>query len=56
MNTRDIDILQGKSIVNGLSAKDCKTLFKYIGELESILDEGDMEDAFGTEGWRARFQ
>lgn len=28
--------------------------FAYVTALEKVLDEADMEDFFGTEGWRHR--
>jgi hypothetical protein len=31
-------------------------IVKYIEFMHSLLDEADGEDAFGTEGWRHRFE
>lgn len=30
------------------------SLFEHITALEDLLDEGDENDSFGTEGWRHR--
>lgn len=29
-------------------------LIDVVNTMEDLLDEGDYEDAFGTEGWRVR--
>jgi hypothetical protein len=50
-----LDIIRGKNLVNGATQKDVNKLFEYIDKIEDELDECDLDDFFGTEGWRHRF-
>lgn len=52
--TREIMIIRGKNVVEGSSKYDVLRLFEYIDGLEELLDEFDLDDTFGTEGWRHR--
>ncbi len=47
-------IIRGKNVVEGSSKYDVLRLFEYIDGLEELLDEFDLDDTFGTEGWRHR--
>lgn len=49
-----IDIIRGRHSVGKATQEDIDTLLEHIEALEELLDEGDGEDAFGTEGWRRR--
>lgn len=49
-----INIIRGKNIVGHATKEDVLLLFEHIDALEGLLDEGDDDDAFGTEGWRHR--
>jgi hypothetical protein len=54
MNNKYICMLIGKLVVNKLSDDEAQQVVDYINDLEKLLDEGDLEDFFGTEGWRQR--
>jgi len=49
-----INMIRGKNLVGATTKQDILTLFSHIDALEMLLDEGDENDAFGTEGWRHR--
>jgi len=46
--------LIGQLKVNRLSDDEAQELYFDIQKLMDLCDEGDMEDMFGTEGWRHR--
>jgi hypothetical protein len=52
---KELNIIRGKNLVDGTTANDVLKLFEYIDLLEEKLDECDLEDWFGTEGWRHYF-
>lgn len=35
-----------------LSREECISIMETLNKFEQMLDEGDMDDCFGTEGWR----
>lgn len=37
-----------------LSPSQLESVFDILDEMEDILDDGDSDDRFGTEGWRHR--
>ena len=49
-----INQIRGRNSVNAATREDVGDLLGHIDALEELLDEGDGEDAFGTEGWRRR--
>lgn len=49
-----LNIIRGKNLVGKADKKDVMKLFEHIYALEALLDEGDNNDAHGTEGWRAQ--
>ena len=49
---RLLNIVRGKNLVGKATKADITKVFEHIDALESLLDEGDENDAFGTEGWR----
>lgn len=49
-----LNIIRGKNLVGAASTDDVFVLLQHIDALEDLLDEGDEDDAFGTEGWRHR--
>lgn len=51
---KEINIIRGKIICNGASREEIDHFLEYVDNLEELLDEGDMEDFYGTEGWRLR--
>lgn len=47
-----VDVIRGKNLVSGARKEDVSLLLDHIDALESLLDEADGDDVFGTEGWR----
>ena len=50
-----LNMIRGKNIVKGATHEDVNVLFAYIDLLEGKLDDSDLDDVFGTEGWRHYF-
>lgn len=51
---RELDMIRGKMLVNKASQKELHQFLTYVTFLEGLLADADMEDFFGTEGWRHR--
>jgi hypothetical protein len=51
---KTINIVRGKNLVGKAEKADIAKLIEHIDALEMLLDEGDEDDMFGTEGWRHR--
>jgi hypothetical protein len=51
---KTLNTIRGKNIVGAATTDDVFVLLQHIDALEDLLDEGDDDDAFGTEGWRHR--
>jgi hypothetical protein len=49
---KTINIIRGKNLVGKADQADVNTLIEHIDALEVFLDENEMDDQFGTEGWR----
>ena len=49
---KTLNIIRGKNIVGHATQEDVFLLFEHIDALERMLDTADLEDTFGTEGWR----
>ena len=47
-----LNIIRGKNLVGKATKQDVFVLFEHIDALETLLDETDQDDVFGTEGWR----
>ena len=45
----------GKALVGALTREEQMALCNHITAMEEILEELDLEDVFGTEGWRHHF-
>lgn len=54
LTERELGIIEGKIEVGHITKEDANKLLYYIEELHGLLNEGDQDDAFGTEGWRHR--
>ena len=52
ISERDINIIRGKMLVAKATPKELQEFLKYVNAIEQLLDEEDMNDMFGTEGWR----
>lgn len=55
MTEKEYNIAIGK-ILSGkpLSDEEANLFIETLGEFENMLDEGDQDDYYGTEGWRHR--
>lgn len=49
---RLLNIVRGKNLVGKATKADIMKVFEHVDALESLLDEADENDTFGTEGWR----
>lgn len=49
---REIDFIKGTLSVNHATNEEIVIFLDYVSQLESLLDQGDMEDFYGTEGWK----
>jgi hypothetical protein len=54
LTAREVNILTGKALVGAQNRGEQVAMASHITELEELLDEADMDDFFGTEGWRHR--
>jgi len=53
MTEKEYNICIGKILAGKPLDEDMAHSFVFkLGEFENLLDEGDMDDVFGTEGWR----
>lgn len=50
-----LNMIRGKNLVGACTKADVDVLFSYIDNLEEKLEDYDMDDFFGTEGWRHAF-
>lgn len=48
----EINVIRGKWLGKAVTQDDIEVLLDHITALENLLDEGDMEDMYGTGGWR----
>lgn len=44
--------LLGKNLVGAVTKEDLDEFLPLVAKILDALDEADLEDAFGTEGWR----
>lgn len=44
----------GKILIGGQTEEELTDFLQIIQQFESMLDEADCDDYFGTEGWRHR--
>lgn len=51
---RKLDEIRGKLLVGMADGEETREFLRYVSDLESLLDEGDLDDYFGTEGWQHR--
>jgi len=49
---RELDMIRGKMLINAASKQEVHEFLKYVSVIESLVDEADEDDYFGTEGWR----
>ena len=51
-NEQTVNTIRGKNLVGKATKEDILLLFEHIDALEMFLDEYEVDDVFGTEGWR----
>ncbi len=52
LSEREINMIRGKLSVNHATQEEIDNFLEYVEKLESLLDNSDFDDTFGTEGWR----
>lgn len=53
MNEKQFNICIGKIMAGkALDEDDAHEFVDTLSDIESLLDDGDQDDVFGTEGWR----
>lgn len=55
LTERELNIIRGKAMVGHATPGEILSVFGHLDLLEIELDECDLNDEFGTEGWRHRF-
>jgi ATP-dependent protease HslVU (ClpYQ) peptidase subunit len=55
LTQKELNIIRGKVLVGHASVGEILSVFYLMDKMENLLDEGDLEDFYGTEGWRHRF-
>lgn len=56
LSNKELNTIRGKATVGKATVEEIQQIFGHIDTLEEWLDDADMEDTFGTEGWRHRFK
>lgn len=51
---REANVIRGKMLVGHATVEEQASFLGYVDELEALLAEADLEDFFGSEGWRHR--
>jgi hypothetical protein len=55
MTEKDYNICIGRILAGqALSEDTAQSFISVLNAFENLLDEGDQDDYFGTEGWRHR--
>lgn len=49
---KELDMIRGKMLINKATQEELNEFLKYVSVIESLIDEADLEDFYGTEGWR----
>jgi hypothetical protein len=52
MSERELNILRGKAMAKVTTPEDTLAVLDHLTLLEVRLDDADMDDMLGTEGWR----
>ena len=52
LKAKELNIIRGRSEECDITQLDADKLLAHIDALEALLDQGDEDDCFGTEGWR----
>lgn len=54
LTERELDTIRGKMLVNAATQEELHAFLHFVAALERLVDEADLDDYFGTEGWRHR--
>ncbi len=52
LSDKKLNELRGKAMVKHITPAEVMQVFDHLTVLEVMLDDADMEDMLGTEGWR----
>jgi hypothetical protein len=55
LSDREVNMIRGKALVAAMTPEDQMAICGHLTMLEMKLDEQDLEDRLGTEGWRHLF-
>lgn len=55
LSERETNIMTGKALVGAMTKEDQLMLCEHLNLLYAKLDEIDLDDGLGTEGWRHTF-
>lgn len=47
--------IRGKVLVGMATRDEMLCVFEHLDSMEYVLNDSDMDDTFGTEGWREFF-
>src|SRR5678815_62086 len=51
---RELNTIRGKMLVAAASPRELQDFLTYVTALESLVEEANLADFYGTEGWRRR--
>lgn len=49
---KELNIIRGKMLVNMANTAELHDFLNYVVALESLLEDANNDDYFGTEGWQ----
>lgn len=49
---KELDMIRGKMLAGVATQEELNEFLIYVTALEGFLDDCDLDDMFGTEGWR----
>lgn len=55
ISDKELNTIRGKASVGHAKPAELQKVFEHIDALEIQLNERDLDDFFGTEGWRHAF-
>ncbi len=55
LTEQTLNEIRGKVMVGHATTQEILTVYGHLDAIESVLDGCDMDDIFGTKGWRHYF-
>ena len=52
LSSKQLNVIRGKVLGKAATSNEILKVFRHLDELEVALDAFDLDDTFGTEGWR----